>query len=179
VSTSDSRIFTRARLFLAIGGAITGLLSTPLGVLAVPNSGKHADQRMTVYQCTFGDAVKHTNLELRDPRVEVRKQTEQFTLFIDAIGTASYVSRVTHAPRKLYAVRDGPRSVFVEAAYGAAHFVISVFELDRDALGRTPAIFTTHGWDQLRDGHRLVFSPETSVGYCLVTASNRSTEKPM
>jgi hypothetical protein len=118
------------------------------------------------YVCAFGAKTRHTKIDLVDPKVEVVKANDKYTLIVDEKGKGTYIPvNSNHAvPGPVSVFRNGIRTIFVESNTSDNHFVITVFH-SKSTSANKPAIFTLHSWGVESPKE---YYPYTATGSCWV-----------
>ena len=118
------------------------------------------------YVCEFGTKARHTKIDANDPKVEVIKANEKYTLIVDEKGKGTYIPIVSSfaAPGPVNVIRNNTRTIFIENNSSDNHFVITVFH-SKSSSTTKPAIFTLHSWGV--ESPKEYF-PYTAIGNCWV-----------
>lgn len=119
------------------------------------------------YVCEFGAKTRHTKIDANDPKVEVIKANEKYTLIVDDKGKGTYipVSGSLAVPGPVNVIRNSIRTIFIETNTSDNHFVITVFH-SKSTNANKPAIFTLHSWGLESPKE---YYPYTATGTCWVT----------
>jgi hypothetical protein len=118
------------------------------------------------YVCEFGAKTRHTKIDDVDPKVEVVKANNKYTLIVDEKGKGTYISvNSSHAvPGPVSVIKNGIRTIFIETNTSDNHFVITVFH-SKSTNANKPAIFTLHSWGLESPKE---YYPYTATGSCWV-----------
>ena len=118
------------------------------------------------YVCEFGAKTRHTKIDDTDPKVEVIKANNKYTLIVDEKGRGTYISvNSSHAvPGPVSVIKNGIRTIFIETNTSDNHFVITVFH-SKSTNANKPAIFTLHSWGLESPKE---YYPYTATGSCWV-----------
>lgn len=118
------------------------------------------------YVCEFGAKTRHTKIDVADPKVEVVKANDKYTLIVDEKGKGTYipVNSSLAVPGPVNVIRNGIRTIFVETNTSDNQFVITVFH-SKSTNANKPAIFTLHSWGLESPKE---YYPYTATGSCWV-----------